>query len=353
MIENNVREFNNKYTTKNIDSFAEIEKWRYNKKINQYNIKPLSVEFEITNKCNQQCKHCGMSANQIVGKSKWKRYELEKLVDDLYDIGIPSISITGGEPFLEFENLCHTIEYSQGKIDIAKISSNGFWGKDPKVYFDKMLECGLLNNKFFVPCLLLPIGEQTIPLEYICNIINYICSNFKEDNIHIGITHIREHGDKSKVMDFIKLYEKTFEKFPKDRVYITEYYYINSSIMQNQAKVESRLVEEYLSEDKKCFNNCIGNNIMPKLFIKCSGECYSCVCFNVSKELKLGNYFENGLDFILEQLENNKYITFIEKNGINGFRNLIPNYVLRNTMIDNSCAACEFCIEYCKKYNII
>lgn len=353
MIENNVENFISKYATKDIDVFSKIERWRADKKIHQYNIKPLSVEFEITNKCNQQCKHCGMSANQIVGKNKWKKYELEKLIDDLYNIGIPSISITGGEPFLEFENLCHTIKYSQGKIDICKISTNGFWGNEPKLYFDKMVECGLLNNKFFIPCILLPIGEQTIPLQYLCNIINYVCCNFRKNDIHIGITHIREHGDKSKITDFIKLYEEIFGQFPEDRVYITEYYYINSSIMQNEAKVNCRPVIEYLSENKKCFNNCVGKNIMPKLFIKCSGTCYSCVCFNVSEELKLGNYFEQGIDSILEQLEDNKYIAFIEKNGIDGFRDLIPNYVLRNIMIDNSCAACEFCIEYCKKYKII
>ena len=262
-------------------------------------------------------------------------------------------NITGGEPFLEFDNLCHTIKYSQSKIDICKISTNGFWGKEPKLYLDKMVECGLLNNKFFIPCLLLPIGEQTIPLKYICNIIHYICCNFKEDDMHIGITHIREHGEESRIDNFINLYEKTFGVFPKNRVYITEYYYINSDIMQEKAKIEEKPLIEYLTENKKCFNYCIGKNIMPKLFIKCSGTCYPCVCFNVPEELKLGNYFENGIDFILDQLETNKYITFIEKNGINGFKNLIPNYLLRNTMIDNSCAACKFCIEYCKKYKII
>ena len=39
-------------------------------------IKPIQFTFEITNRCNCNCKDCGMSANSIkIGKTKLKDYQ--------------------------------------------------------------------------------------------------------------------------------------------------------------------------------------------------------------------------------------------------------------------------------------
>ena len=139
---------------------------------NKGEIIPLQFTFEITNKCNCNCKDCGMAANSIkTGKTKMTEKEVLKLVDNLYENGIPAFAITGGEPFLEFDNICKMIKYSENKLDVSKIISNGFWGNNVEYYFKKLEEAKLFTNKFFVPTMQISIGEQTIPLEYICNII--------------------------------------------------------------------------------------------------------------------------------------------------------------------------------------
>lgn len=336
------------------NNIINIERFRKNKKIMKYNIKPLSVELEITNKCNQQCMHCGMAANKIIGKNNWKKTELEKLIDDLVKFGIPSISFTGGEPFLEFENMCHTINYGKDRLNVSKILTNGFWGYDAEKYLKKLIESGLLNNKFLTPCILLSIGEQTVPLEYLCNIINYIVSNTSKKQLDITITHIREYGEESRIDSFIELYNSLYNSFPYDRVNITEYYYSNTRCMEVKVNnVCKKSIYEFIVNAESCFEDDLYDRVTPKILIKCSGICYSCSCFNVAKQLRLGNYFDIGLESIVNELNTNKYVKFIEQNGLIGFKKIIPSNILYNTYVENCCSACDFCLDYCEKNHII
>ena len=113
-----------KYSSKKETFYEDIKKWQ-EERMNKNNIiKPIQFTFEITNRCNCNCKDCGMSANSTkVGKTKLREEELYKLVDDLYKQGVIGVAITGGEPFLEFENIYKMLKYSENKLDIIKIIS--------------------------------------------------------------------------------------------------------------------------------------------------------------------------------------------------------------------------------------
>ena len=90
-----------KYSAQKETFFEDIKKWQEGK--NENDIIPLQFTFEITNRCNCNCKDCGMAANSIkIGKTKMDENEVLSLVDNLYDARIPAFAITGGEPFLEF-----------------------------------------------------------------------------------------------------------------------------------------------------------------------------------------------------------------------------------------------------------
>lgn len=79
-----------KYSSKKETFYEDIDKWQKEIGNKQYVIKPIQFTFEITNRCNCNCKDCGMSANSIkVGKTKLIEEEIYKLVDDLYKQGIP------------------------------------------------------------------------------------------------------------------------------------------------------------------------------------------------------------------------------------------------------------------------
>lgn len=345
-----------KYSSKKETFYEDIRKWQEEKANKNNIIKPIQFTFEITNRCNCNCKDCGMSANSIkVGKTRLNKEELYKIVDDLYNQGVPAFAITGGEPFLEFENMCEMIKYSENKIDVSKIISNGFWGNNVEYYFEKMEEAGLLKNQFFVPSLQISIGEQTIPLEDICNIINYVANHYTIEQLNFGIIHTRlNDDDESQLAKLYNIYIGKYGEFPEGRIYLTDSYYVNAN---KEAKEEietyKMFVYDAINECDNRFEIEVGKFVSPKIFMKCNGDCYPCEVFNMHKDLLLGNYFEIGLKKVLENLNNNKYVKFIRKYGTVGFREVIPTKILKQHFCETSCYGCEFCIKLCEKNNLI
>ncbi len=57
---------------------------------------PLTVDIDVTNRCNFCCTHCNKSPNTIT--DELTRSQLIRLVDELYDLGIAEVSLGGGEP---------------------------------------------------------------------------------------------------------------------------------------------------------------------------------------------------------------------------------------------------------------
>lgn len=345
-----------KYSSKKNSFYEDIKKWQSDKKINELDIKPIQFTFEITNKCNCNCKDCGMAANRIETKrTVMENDELKKIVDDLNIMGIPAFAITGGEPFLAFDKMCSMINYSRGKVDINKIISNGFWGKNVEYYFKKLEESGLFENQFFVPSLQISIGQQTVPFEYICNIINYVSNHYDINELNIGIIHTREANLKiSQLLKLYKTYLKKYGEFPKDRVYLTDSYYVNSNPLATEridVKTESVYNEIALCDNTFCQE--IGTFVSPKIFMKCNGDCYPCEVFNLHQSMYLGNYFKDGLKTVLQNYNTNKYIKFIKDYGTIGFRDVIPKRILEKQQCETPCYACEYCIKFCEKNKLI
>lgn len=345
-----------KYSSKKQSFYSDIKKWQMDRRIKNFDIRPIQFTFEITNKCNCNCKDCGMAANRIeTPRTIIEENELIKIVDDLDAIGIPSLAITGGEPFLAFDKMCSMINYSRGKIDIVKIISNGFWGKNAEYYFQKLEENGFFENKFFIPTMQISIGEQTIPYDYICNIINYVATHYKRTELNLGIIHTRENGLKeSKLSILYKAYTNKYGSFPKNRVFLTDSYYVNSNpLATEKLDVITDSIYNEVAQCDNTFKQEIGTFVSPKIFMKCNGDCYPCEVFNLHKNMYLGNYFENGLEEIMKNYCNNKYIRFIKDYGTIGFRDVIPKRILESSECETPCSACEFCIKFCEENRLI
>lgn len=343
-----------KYSSLNKNFYEDLNVYQSNKPIAKYRIKPIQFTFEITNKCNCTCPDCGMSANNIKGETKVDNYKLHKIIDELSEIGVMSYAITGGEPFLEFKNMCDMIKYSQNKIDIIKLISNGFWGKNPKFYFDKLIEAGLLNNRFVKPSIYVSIGEQTVDLKNICNLIKYYSENLN-DKINFGIINTRFLGqDYSQLEKLYDLYISLYGKFPNQIIYLTDSIYINSNKLKKE-KIDTihNTIYNNIQACDNTFDIQIGKFVSPKIFMKVNGDCYPCEVFNLNKYMYLGNFFKDGIERIIENYNNNKYILFINKYKTEGFIDVIPDTILKENFCENSCTACEFCIAFCQSHNLL
>lgn len=99
----------------------------YLKSINVYlhyktrNYRPFLAIIVPTKKCNLNCMYCIESGKQ--GKSLTKKHLLS-VIDDLYSLGVPVISFSGGEPLL-YPNLIEIAKYAKKKRFFVNLNTNG------------------------------------------------------------------------------------------------------------------------------------------------------------------------------------------------------------------------------------
>jgi len=100
---------------------------------------PLRLDLALTYRCNNKCLHC-YSGTATVSKElsteEWKR-----VIDRAYDLGIPQILFTGGEPTLR-EDLTEIIGYAEAVGLVTGLVTNGRLLKDFN-YVKKLADAGL------------------------------------------------------------------------------------------------------------------------------------------------------------------------------------------------------------------
>lgn len=85
---------------------------------------PLKISFNITKKCNIQCKHCFMSANAHAEDGELTTEELYKLFDDMQRHGTFFICIGGGEPLIR-PDIFRVLNYARDNDIAVSLVSNG------------------------------------------------------------------------------------------------------------------------------------------------------------------------------------------------------------------------------------
>ncbi len=100
---------------------------------------PYRMDLAVTYRCNNDCTHCYNARSRNHPELETK--EWLRIIDRLWDIGIPHIVFTGGEPTLR-DDLSILIDYTQKKGQIAGINTNGrkLANRD---YLRKLVDSGL------------------------------------------------------------------------------------------------------------------------------------------------------------------------------------------------------------------
>lgn len=86
-------------------------------------ITPLHVVFEITHKCNLKCAHCYLDSSPQV-KDTLSLEEFEKIASTMYENGVLTCEITGGELFVH-PNAKEILEFALKKFKKVGILTNG------------------------------------------------------------------------------------------------------------------------------------------------------------------------------------------------------------------------------------
>ena len=100
---------------------------------------PYRMDLALTYRCNNDCHHCynvqGRGLDEIPTQ-KWK-----EIIDKLWDLSIPHVVFTGGEPTLR-EDLPELISLAEAKGQITGLNTNARRLSDPR-YVEALIEAGL------------------------------------------------------------------------------------------------------------------------------------------------------------------------------------------------------------------
>jgi radical SAM protein with 4Fe4S-binding SPASM domain len=100
---------------------------------------PYRLDLAVTYRCNNDCSHCynveGRNLKELV-TADWKR-----ILDRAWDLGIPHIIFTGGEPTLR-EDLPELVAHAEQNGQITGLNTNARRLSDPQ-YVDSLVAAGL------------------------------------------------------------------------------------------------------------------------------------------------------------------------------------------------------------------
>lgn len=100
---------------------------------------PYRMDLAITYRCNNDCSHCYNARPRNYPEMNIQ--EWEKIIDQIWDLGIPHIVFTGGEPTL-YRGLPDLIAYAEDKGLITGLNTNGRKLADQSYLF-KLVDAGL------------------------------------------------------------------------------------------------------------------------------------------------------------------------------------------------------------------
>lgn len=119
----------------------EIDRVQEYRKADNYFVR--SIHWSVTGRCNLKCRHCYMSAPDYKYKDM-SAAECRNVIEQMDIAGVPSVSITGGEPFLR-DDIWELLEaFAKKGIAVSHIYTNGVSLTERMA--ERILEIGLRPN---------------------------------------------------------------------------------------------------------------------------------------------------------------------------------------------------------------
>ncbi|RCX17468.1 MoaA/NifB/PqqE/SkfB family radical SAM enzyme [Anaerobacterium chartisolvens] len=94
---------------------------------------PGQVVIQYTDACNAKCPQCGMNIHADFKRSRLNKDCIKRSIDAAVQNGVKSVSFTGGEPLIYFDDVLELIRYAaEAGIDLIRTGTNGFLFMNPE-----------------------------------------------------------------------------------------------------------------------------------------------------------------------------------------------------------------------------
>ena len=100
---------------------------------------PYRMDLALTYKCNNACSHCYNDRTRRL--KEFNKEQWIEVLDKLWQLGIPHIIFTGGEPTL-YPHLAELIAHAEKNGQITGINTNGRKLKD-RIFLNELVDAGL------------------------------------------------------------------------------------------------------------------------------------------------------------------------------------------------------------------
>ncbi len=99
--------------------------WRSFKLDRPIRVFPLSVDVNITDRCNFRCVMCRGADPNYEPKPEMGFDMMRTIIDDMKEMHVPYLTLSGGEPALRFDLIVETLEYARTRDVRVGMVSNG------------------------------------------------------------------------------------------------------------------------------------------------------------------------------------------------------------------------------------
>ena len=97
----------------------------FQREVSFYSLQPREVNLELTHRCNLKCKMCGVWIKGVDRElQELTTEEYLDLFEQMKDIGVRLVTLTGGEPFIR-KDLFEIVEAAKSQGLICNIFTNG------------------------------------------------------------------------------------------------------------------------------------------------------------------------------------------------------------------------------------
>lgn len=252
----------------------------------------FSFHIDLTNQCNEFCVHCYHPFSEYEKERELSTKEIISLIDDLYDIGVFSLVISGGEALL-YPGIWEVLEQTKEKRMKVTLYSNGLLIDEKIAERLDLYNVALVGISLYSHCPKIHDEVTGIKGSYYRTINAIKILKMAEINVEIKCVVLKQNF--SDIDKLEKLAEKLQCKIIFDYTltcklngemepyqYALEY----NDYMQLAQEKKFSLGEEEILRDEFYFEQRPCNAGRYSLYMNPYGEIFPCVSFR----LKLGRY---------------------------------------------------------------